>query len=380
MSFTTNITDTTIDDEWSNFLSFNETECENETEIIDNDFKHNQNECPKSTDIYISTKSKIAYLTQPIDLNIFWDLKVSPYSTSQSGIIIKKQIKFNSKTQEELNFIQNKLKDELYYEENIISHIDNPFGRIKFKDTRKISVGLSKKDIMSYRSKKKQAFYNCFVLILRIKTDNIFKEFHVKVFNTGKLDIPGVQNDLQFESVLENVLYILQPFVHNKLSYEQKSDTVLINSNFNCGYYIKREELFDILKTKYDIQAIYDPCSYPGIQCKFYHNTDIIDSEQTGVNVLNLENRDNVIIEKGKQKQQKQQNITEVSFMIFRTGSVLIVGMCDEDVLMTIYKFLKQLLTDEFTQICQQIIGDTGVSKKKNKKVRKKTIYITYEK
>ncbi len=39
-----------------------------------------------------------------------------------------------------------------------MSHIDNPNGRIKFKDTRKISIGLSKKDIMTYRSKKNKHF------------------------------------------------------------------------------------------------------------------------------------------------------------------------------------------------------------------------------
>jgi hypothetical protein len=91
-----------------------------------------------------------------------------------------------------------------------MSHIDNPNGRIKFKDIRKISIGMSKKDIMSYRSKKKQAFYNCFVLILRLKFNDSFKEFHVKVFNTGQLEIPGIQNDEMFEKVLSYIINLLQ--------------------------------------------------------------------------------------------------------------------------------------------------------------------------
>ena len=156
----TNIT--TIDDEWNDFISIQNNDCETNEYEQCNNLQFLATDCPKSTDIYISTKSKIAYLTQPIDLNIFWNLKVSPYSIAESGIIIKKQIKFNSKTVEELNFIQNKLKEELYYEENVISHIDNPFGRIKFKDTRKISVGLSKKDLMTYRSKKKTSILQLF--------------------------------------------------------------------------------------------------------------------------------------------------------------------------------------------------------------------------
>jgi hypothetical protein len=78
---------------------------------------------------------------------------------------------------------EDKLKDEAYVEEHVITHIDNPSGRIKFKDTRKLSIGVSKKDLLSYRCKKKSAFYNCFVLILRMKIADSFKEFHVKVFN-----------------------------------------------------------------------------------------------------------------------------------------------------------------------------------------------------
>ena len=103
-----------------------------------------------------------------------------------------------------MQFIQDKLKSETYFEEHVITHIDNPSGRIKFKDTRKISIGVSKKDLLSYRCKKKSAFYNCFVLILRLKIDEMYKEFHVKVINTGKLEIPGIQSETTFNKILEN--------------------------------------------------------------------------------------------------------------------------------------------------------------------------------
>jgi hypothetical protein len=316
---------------------------------------------PESTDIYISTKSKIAYLDQPVELSIFWDIPVISYSTAQNGVI-KKQIKINSKTPEELESVQQRLQKDLYCEQHIMSHIDNPNGRIKFKDIRKITIGVSKKDIMSYRSKKKQAFYNCFVMILRIKIDELFREFHIKVFNTGKLEIPGVQSEAMFIMVLNNVINILQPFYPTQLKYFDNSDTVLINSNFNCGFFINREILYDILRSKYNIQAIYDPCSYPGIQCKFYYNNDI--GVQTGMQIT-TENKD------------KYTNITEVSFMIFRTGSVLIVGMCDENILQDIYQFLKALLKEEFKFICQKIITPADLAlKDKKKKIRRKTIHI----
>jgi adenine-specific DNA glycosylase len=64
--------------------------------------------------------------------------------------------------------------------------------------------------------------------------------------------------------------------------------------------------------------------------------------------------------------------------MIFRTGSVLIVGMCEEAVLNVIYDFLTALLKTEFPKICQNVFGiKHTMLKDKKKKIRKKTINIT---
>jgi len=383
-----------IDEEWKKFISVgydNDNDSDDDNDYFDYENKKNINQefisanlienfnanniekhIPKSSEIYISTKTKIAYLNKPIDLKrMFWIIPVIKYMEPKNGVI-KKQMKFNSNTEEEILDIKERLKDSCYYDEQIITSINNPTGRIKFKDIRKITIGLSKKDIMSYRSKKKSAFYNCFVLILRIKIDNIFKEFHVKVFNTGKLEIPGIQTEQSFDMILKLVLDTLQPYTSEPLCYKENTcETVLINSNFNCGFYINREVLYDILKYKYNIQSIYDPCSYPGIQCKFYFNPDV--DVQNGCQI-------------SQDKVELYKNITQVSFMIFRTGSVLIVGKCDENVLMLIYDFLKKILLNEYKNICQkntnndnniQIMDSNLIKFDKKKKIRRKNILIT---
>jgi len=387
-----------IDNEWANFISskYDDISSDNEDDNFEEQDEESisanlsfdfNSDTPKSSEIYISTKTKIAYLNKIIQLrDIFWNIPVIPYAKPCNGVI-KKQMKFNSTTIEELKDIQERLKDVVYYDEHIITSINNPTGRTKFKDIRKISIGISKKDLMSYRSKKKSAFYNCFVVILRLKVENknynssdnsspnnspsIFKEYHVKVFNTGKLEIPGIQNEAIFDRILEQIIEILQPYFQEKIGYKDNStETVLINSNFNCGFFINREALYDILRYKYKIQAIYDPCSYPGIQCKFYYNPDV--GVQTGIQI-------------SEENKHLYQNMKEVSFMIFRTGSVLIVGKCDENVLIIIYEFLKIILNNEYKQICQKnkitlIIEDDDKplvkDKNKNKKIRRKTITI----
>ena len=370
-----------IDKEWENFISstYDDDDISSDGEEINEILQQTteefisanlsadmDSEAPKSTNIYISTKTKIAYLNTPIDLKLlFWQVPIIPYAKPCNGVI-KKQMKFNTSTPEELKFIQDKLQDETYFEEHVITHIDNPSGRIKFKDTRKLSIGVSKKDLLSYRCKKKSAFYNCFVLILRMKIADSFKEFHVKVFNTGKLEIPGVQSETAFDMILNQVIQTLQPYVGETLGYkENTNETVLINSNFNCGFFINREVLYEILKIKYNIQSIYDPCSYPGIQCKFYYNPDV--GLQNGCQI-------------SEENKHLYKDVREVSFMIFRTGSVLIVGRCDENVLLIIYEFLKIILNNEYKNICQKVAKNADenpiVVKDKKKKLRKKNITI----
>jgi hypothetical protein len=376
-----------IDEEWKKFM-LSKNDNESDDSDVDDYFKNDENyisanlnenlnyeniseiDIPKSSKIYISTKTKIAYLNSTIDLKeMFWCIPVLKYMEPKNGVI-KKQMKFNSTKEEDLIDIKERLKSESYYDEQIITSIINPNGRIKFKDIRKITIGLSKKDIMSYRSKKKSAFYNCFVLILRLKIQDAFKEFHVKIFNTGKLEIPGIQEDSVFENILQMIIEILQPNIEEKLYYRENTcETVLINSNFNCGFFINRESLYDLLKYKYNIQSIYDPCSYPGIQSKFYFNPDV--DVQNGCQI-------------SKENMELYQNVKQISFMIFRTGSVLIVGKCDECVLYLVYNFLKNILTNEYVNICQKNtntetneVNLSKTEKDKKKKTRRKNIIIS---
>jgi hypothetical protein len=351
-----------IDDEWASFISseYNGDISSDDEAILD--FIPTNEIVPKPSRLYISTKTKISYLNMAINLkDVFWKIPVIPYAKPCDGVV-KKQMKFNSVTSQELADIKDNLKDVDFYDEHILTSIDNPDGRIIFKDIRKVSIGISKKDLLSYRCKKKSAFYNCFVLIFRMKVDDKFKEYHVKVFNTGKLEMPGVQDEGIFKRVLVLLIQTMQPYIPNKIECDENShETVLVNSNFKCGFYINREALYDILKYKYNIQAIYDSCSYPGIQCKFYYNHDLIN--QTGSQI-------------SEENKKLHSNISEISFMIFRTGSVLIVGKCVDETLVLIYEFIKKLLISEYDEICQKNVTVQECSIEKKKKIRKRMIVV----
>jgi len=226
-----------------------------------------------------------------------------------------------------------------------LNQINNPTGRVKFKDVRKVDIGYCRNDIVNPKKQSKSAFYNCFVIIFRKKINNKYQEFHVKLFNSGKVEIPGIQSETMLNNVIEILISYLQPhFDKNIEEIKEKRQLILVNSNFNCNYYLNREKLVQILKKKYKIKCGMDSCSYPGIQCKYKLDTGI-----------------------------------EISFMIFRTGSVLIVGKCNDTELYEIYDFLKKVFYDEYNKIVESeslLEKEEKQKQNKSKKRNKKTISI----
>ncbi|MDB4540014.1 hypothetical protein N9231_06280, partial [Saprospiraceae bacterium] len=172
-----------------------------------------------------------------------------------------------------------------------------------------------------------------------------YKEINAKVFNTGKLSFPGMITDelmtLTMKTLLDEINNIYDSDVVVKIK-EETIETVLVNSNFSCGFYIARDKLADILKSKYNIPVYYDSCSYPGIQCKY----------------------------KFPDNPKKS-----MSFMIFRTGSVLIVGKCDDVDLYEIYEYIKNILITEYNAVSTIYIEKN--KKDVVKKRKKKVIYVS---
>ena len=345
---------------------------------------------PLATNIYVSTMTKVAQISwKTFDLvALFWKIPIMEYGIPKNGII-KKQMKMVSYTKEEVRDIQLKIREQTKAlqkcSEHVISSIDIPNGHVKFKDIRKISIGIDKKDILHRRSRPKSAFYNCMVLMIRLRKEEEeeveYKEYHVKIFNTGKIGIPGIQDDRTFFLLIQIAIEALQPFCLEKLAYRENSlETILINTNFNCGYFINRELLYDILVRKYNIQAGYEPCSYPGIQCTFYY--DSLAKHQFGY-IKDPKRQELYQRQKKKNNKANPLAIKEVSFMIFRTGSVLISGKKHEnteDILAVVYEFLKKLFYTEYYTIRQ--IGpvhlDIFETKREIINKKKKTFVLSF--
>lgn len=304
---------------------------------------------PNCSPIYISTKTKIAYLNSRIPLEeMFWSIPVlKSYALQEEGIV-KKEMKFKTITKEALEELIKKVdsvESGPLVQQNVKNHVEGGGSNVKFKDIRKVSIGMCKKQMTSFRSKAKGAFFNCFAVLLRLKWEGLFREMHIKVFNTGKLEIPGipgVKTDEFLECVLTTLIRFIRPIstkigLISPLDFKHNcSETVLTNSNFTANYLIDREKLCSILRKKYRVLSTYDPCSYPGVQSKFYY-------------VHSREQQDGKPLT--EQEQISAIKHIVVPFMIFRTGSVLIVGKFDDDVLHCVYRFASSILKDEFHSV-----------------------------
>ena len=338
------------DDAWELFLC-NET-ITNNNSSSKNIIQSNINDIPKCSDLYISTTTKISYLSEKINLfTCFWQIPVMLYNTLDEGVI-KKQIKITLSSPSEAESLNMHLSKCKFHSVQQITYVNNVDKKI-YKDVRKINVGVCDKDVRSMRSKKKSAFYNCFVLIIRIRCPNtsthtkpVFKEAHIKVFNTGKLELPGIKDKHSHIYILNLLIRLFRTHCHmHNLSYRNEHETVLINSNFTCGYCLDREKFAHILQKKYNIETTYDPCSYPGIMSK-------IPLQTPGL---------------------------KVSFMVFRTGSVLIVGKCSEEEIYSLYNDLCKKFRDEYEKIhtgVSEHTGTLGQRPKSKNATRKKYILL----
>jgi hypothetical protein len=369
-----------IDDEWEQFMSGKPDN--NVCEDSDDDDDIVIPDIPQCRDLYISTKTKKPFLNidDKIDiLSLFWKIPVIEYWTPIEGIV-KKQMKIVCKTEAETEELEKRRTTEYYFKDKkIVKQSENSNRKTKYKDERKISVGLNTKDVMNCRGKEGGgAMYNCIALTIRFKNaNNTFIEIHVKIFNTGKLEIPGILDAILYERIKVFILQILSPhFLPHVLDFRAPtSENVIINSNFYVGFNINRDALHGILRSeKYKIDTIYDSCTYPAVKSKFYFCNALGFDPALQRGTIQPEDRalktkDIMISDK----------YTKVSFMVFRTGSCLIVGNCTEEVLMFVYEFVKKVLTDEYKNIYVEGDEETPESKKAQKKtkLRKRKMMVT---
>ena len=198
-------------------------------------------------------------------------------------------------------------------------------------DLQKGDIPKSKRKSRKPQSEKKKVFFNQATIHYFHK-----KVVNVKLFNNGKVQMTGLKYEDQGKEVLEGLIEIIQQVQENnrsngildkdifstkdKILYDNYR-VVLINSDFDIGFPINRENLHrEMVEPDVQMYSSFEPCIYPGVNIKYFYNR----GHEGGVCQCNR-------ICNGKGLGNGDGDCKKVTIAVFMSGKAIITGaMCRE--------------------------------------------------
>lgn len=182
------------------------------------------------------------------------------------------------------------------------------------------------------KKKKKKIFYN--QATMHVFYDS--KIMNVKLFNNGRIQITGLKKEDQGEPLIKGLIDYLSDFCIFENDVDIiSSKIVLINSDFDMGYQIIREKL-QIEIVKYGLYSTLETCIYPGVNIKYYINTNNCDGICCCSKMCN-----------GKGDANGNGDCKKVTIAVFKSGKIIITGAQNKTQLETCYRFIKNFIEDK---------------------------------
>ena len=195
--------------------------------------------------------------------------------------------------------------------------------------------------------KKKGSFYNQQTILIKLSNG---KKVNFKIFWNGKVQITGLKSHEDGKEAIHHFinelhklhkLYTTQDnWVVTDLNLLQLNDfkICLINSDFAVNFKIKRNQLYELLKQKYEISVSYEPDYYQGVNSKFYWNKQ----NHNGRCLCNH------VQCNGKGKGNGNGDCKKVTISIFQSGKIIITGAQTYLQIKDAYCFINSVLDNEF--------------------------------
>lgn len=298
------------------------------------------------TPLHISTQTKSLYINTDIDIyELYESIQVNDYSAPIAGVI-KKQIILEARTFTEATQLHTKLLQQ-QADSSIYMNIQTPAAfrsahpPEKFGYKFHVSVGFARKN---FKKQSAGAFSHCVALTMRIYYLQAFHDTHVKIFNTGKIEIPGKFTLDFIRIVKEQITLLLMEMLHINVHQYINEPVSFTNSNFGLPIRLNLEKLYQVLVHTYKLNTTLDLCKFHGVKSAFYYNTQRGETEQTGV----IDESD-AHLSAQKIKQLKHKYML-VYFICYNTGKCLITGKCSEIVLRCLYRFFVNLFVTHYAQ------------------------------
>lgn len=217
------------------------------------------------------------------------------------------------------------------------------------------------------KKKKSKCFYNQITTIVLIKKDDIFKEINIKIFNNGNLQLTGLKKREEgihsINILMEAIKNVHQQFgdilpeIDGDTIEFNNFDIVLINSDYSARFKIKRDKLHEILVNNYNLYASYEPCIYPGVNSKYYWNSDYKNYPNKGVCYCSSNCN-------GKGNGCGDGQCKKITISIFQSGNVIITGARTFEQIQASYIFINDVFKKNFTSIKRKNIPFSDNSSK----------------
>tara|TARA_Y100000996_G_scaffold388653_1_gene348379 strand:+ start:297 stop:1040 length:744 start_codon:yes stop_codon:yes gene_type:complete len=193
--------------------------------------------------------------------------------------------------------------------------------------------GFSEKSLIKKRKKKKKKiFYN--QSTIHVMHDG--KLMNVKLFNNGRIQITGLKNEGQATKLVKKLIEYFKDFeIISDYTELIENKIVLINSDFDLGFEINRDNLHsEIIEN--DIYSSYEPCIYPGVNIKYFINTN---------NSCGICECDNIC--NGKGNGCGDGDCKKVTIAVFKSGKVIITGGQNKDQIIESYRFITNFIENK---------------------------------
>uniref|UniRef100_A0A6C0IXP0 Uncharacterized protein n=1 Tax=viral metagenome TaxID=1070528 RepID=A0A6C0IXP0_9ZZZZ len=241
---------------------------------------------------------------------------------------------------------------------NCLSEPENKQSTNKYKKNYIGIIGCKADDLepKGYFNKKKLAnFFNSATLNILI-SDN--KCINFKLFKNGKIQLTGVPSeelglksiDIVIDYIKQNNKSIVNDIEKLKL---QTYKIVLINSDYDCGFMIHRDNLANILINKFNLSVNFDCENYPGVKLQYFYNT-----ETNSNGICNC-------LKKciGKGDGNSINNCKKITISTFQSGKIIITGGRTIEHINTAYNYFNQILENYYNEIVKSDTDDTKLIK-----------------
>ena len=197
-------------------------------------------------------------------------------------------------------------------------------------------------------------FFNQTTVIVQLDKD---KKVNVKIFSNGNIQMTGLKSEkdgIVVCNTLKKELLNTSGLIDNEIKYAipfkkeliiKDINIVLINSDYFCGYKIKRDVLHKIIVTNYKLFSSYEPCIYPGVNTKFFWNKSNV--LQDGICKCTKKCL-------GKGSGDGDGDCKKITVSVFQSGNVIITGARNIEQINDAYNFINNIFESNY-QVLKKI-------------------------